>query len=393
MSINVFRSMTHSLRQLKVITARTITFQQINDWAAYKLLVSEKTEINGFAFNLSATPTGSFNVSVGISTALSLNGLFPYVISQEFMNSNVGTAKTIGFEYEISTTINGSSLSGLGYDNLSFISSATGYTLEPFTPYWVGMKINTVNSAGSFLCYDMGALTAGDNIICSYQDQARFQRLASAVGVTATSDFMMTVPFYYNSATGKTEYYNKYPVIVEDISRRYDANTSGREFGIKFEFNNFPFQDWEVYSMTFDWIRYGNTAGYTPDPQFCLRIYDGANYENVVGTAITVTGYDFSPVVYNAPAEYEFLFNPPIKLRTNKSYFAGIAWTHPTTQPNSNAFIMATYNYKDLQSDQSTVFAYRNTIGSGAITEVSTMKLPLNMYLKRTNSVSRAIGN
>ena len=123
---------------------------------------------------------------------------------------------------------------------------------------------------------------------------------------------MFAIPYYYNSATGATEYYNKYPVIVEEISRAYNSNNSGREFGIKFEFNNFPYQDWEVYSMTFDWIRYGNAAGYTPDPQYCLRIYDGENFDNIVGTALTLSGYDVSPIVLGVPVEYEFLFNPPI---------------------------------------------------------------------------------
>lgn len=396
MPINVFRSMSHSLRNGKGITARTATFQQVNDWMAYKLYVSEPSNVNGFVFNLSAVPTGSMDVSVGISTSLGPTGLFPYVISQEFMNSNVGTAKTIAFEYEISTTINTSSSGGTGYTFMTFISSATGYTLQPNNYYWVGMKVNSVGTPGSFLTYDMASFTSQDNIMASTQSISRFQRLASASATTVSSDFIMAIPFDYNASIGKTTYHMMYPFSLDEIERTFNYAASpnlGREFGPLFELNNFPFQDWEVYSMNISFMRYQGT-GNVQDPEFCMRIYDGPDYVNVVGTALTLNGYDFQPTLSNLNSlEFEFIFNPPVKLRSNKTYFAGIAFTYPTQQPSGNSDVFFPYNYRDLTSDQSSVLAFRSTIGSGALTEVTNACVPLNFNLKRTNSVSRAIGN
>lgn len=387
MSINVFRTMVTANNATSVFTPITQTLQSVNDWQAYRMSFSETTTINGFALLLRSQASGSFDVSVGISTSMRDDGIFPYVISQELMNSNVGTAKTIGFTYEIQKTIDNTVGFGTGYENLTFVSSSTAFTMDPFTNYWIGVKVNTVNSAGSFILADL-CTNGVDNFSTNQFHAQSYQRLASAIGVTARTDFISAIPFFSNPSTGTTEYHPKYLTVVDNYQQRYDLNSSGREFGIKFEFNVFPFQDWEVYSISYLGLR-SNVV----NSEYCMRVYDGPNFTNVVGTALTMSFYDCNSSIIAQTGDFEFLFNPPLKLRTNKTYFAGIAWTHPTTQPNSSAYTEGIFNLRDLQSDQSSIFAFRNTVGSGALTEIVRMKMPLMMYIKRTNSVSRAIGN
>ena len=97
MFFNKFVSMNETIRSNKAqVVERELIFQQINDWAAYKFIVSEPTTISGFAMVFSGKPQSglSLDFKAGISTSLGPNGLFPYVKSEELMNSNVGIAKT-----------------------------------------------------------------------------------------------------------------------------------------------------------------------------------------------------------------------------------------------------------------------------------------------------------
>lgn len=384
MFFSSFRSASHTQRGAKTITPRTLVFNQTNDWFAYNFDVSEPTEINGFIYNTSSF-TGINVIHVGISTSLGQNGIFPYVISEEFMNSNTGIAKTIAFEYYLTDTVQTGSNSGLG--NVSYLSSATGYTLNPHQTYWMGIKLE--GTTGSLTVYDMAVLATTDQIINTTVMANSFQRLNSVLsGIsTVALENMIVVPTYTNPATGTTINYTKYPVLVDDTFLQYNSATYN-EFGLLFEFNVFPLQDWDVRSIIVDWIDTDQLSS-----EYCMRVYDGQNFDNLIGTGITLTPYDIQATIYGNPAEYEFIFNPPLKLRTNKTYFAGIAWTSSVALAGAQARIYGNYNYNGLMSDQSSTVAYRSTVGSGALTTESNLKIPLNMYITRSNSVNRSIGN
>lgn len=385
-----FKITNSLLSAAKTISAQTSSFNQINDWSAYRFFVTEPTTINGFIIRLNATPTGTNTLRVGITTSLGPNGMFPYVISNEFMNSNVGTAKTIGgFEYSQTRSMTTSDTVPLIH-----ISDLTEFTLQPYTAYWVGVQLSAVTSAGAFVLQDLCSIPNG-NVGYNLSDaQMAYQRLNAASGTTIIEDRILAVPFY--SSSGQTKYFSKHPVIVNQNARNVPTNMSGaKEFGYRFEFNNLPIQDFEVRSITF-----GHMRTLTTDAEYCMRIYDGTNFDNLIGTGNTVKGFDTSSfgATYAAPAEWEFTFEPPLKLRTNKTYFAGIAWTYPTTgTPSSTNFVVnAPNNLLGLSSDQSCNLAWRATVGTGALQTDATataMKYPLNMYINKTKTANRSIGN
>lgn len=373
----------------KDITTVTSTFNQINDWWAYRFFVTEPTTINGFAVRLSATPTGSNTLTVGITTSLGPNGVFPYVISNEFMNSNVGTAKTIGgFVYTQTKTFTTSDTAGL-----ISISDLSEFTLQPYVAYWVGCHLSAVTSAGAFILNDISLSGAFSCAYNSPDNSLSFLRLNSSVGTTIANDRIFAVPFY--SSAGQTKYYTKYPALPDDQARSVTVNMGNpREFGYKFEFNNFPIQDFEVRSITFGHMRVSS-----PDSEYCMRIYDGTNFDNLVGTGNTLKGYDISAFgsTYGNHAEWEFIFEPPLKLRTNKTYYAGIAWTYPTVAPVAASFIVrAPVNLFGVSSDQSCSLAWRASVGTGALTDAPAafnIKYPLNMFITKTKTANRAVGN
>ena len=86
-------------------------------------------------------------------------------------------------------------------------------------------------------------------------------------------------------------------------------------------------------------------------------------------------------------------FCTTLKLRTNKTYYAGIAFTQPTTQPDStNSVILGPYAWA-VQTNQSAVLSHRDTPGSGALTDEATMHPHIHFRILNTKQVSRAIGN
>ena len=375
----------------------------LDDWFAYKMIFSEETTINGFSYSIQSNIGGTFNLTVGISTSLGPAGIFPYVTGGSELISNTGTAKTIDFIYSLTVSgFNTSLPSGLGITNLLYVSG-TAFTLNPFTPYWIGAKVTSVTgTAPNVAFYDMCNVQSGNNIINNVFHTEFFYRTANSspsnIGGTHGNERVCFIPFYYDSGTGFTKYYNKFPVQVDDISLTYNPSATpnaGREFGSKFELNVFPIQDWTVSSIRFNYLR---TAAL--DAQFTMRLYDegddtsaNSSFANTIGTSNTITWRDCGPQNVTQPCSLEFFFNPPLKLRTNKTYFAGIAWTHPTTQPvSATSIIVGAYTYRGLTSDQSSVFAYRNTVGSGTLT-TGTFSIPLNMYISSTSPASRAIGN
>jgi hypothetical protein len=374
----------------------------LDNWFAYKMIFSESTTINGFVYAVQSNIGGTFNLTVGISTSLGPAGIFPYVTGGSELISNTGTAKTIDFTYSFAVSgFNTSFSSGLGISNLLYVSG-TAFTLNPFTPYWIGAKVTaTTATAPNTAFYDLCNVQTGDNIINNVHHTEYFYRASNSpttIGGTHFNERVCFIPFYYDSGTGVTKFYNKFPVQVDDALISYNPGATpnaGREFGSRFELNIFPIQDWTVSSIRFNYVR--STA---IDAQYTMRVYDegsdisaNSSFANTIGTSNIVTWRDCGPQLVTQPCSLEFFFNPPLKLRTNKTYFAGIAWTHPTTQPASaTSYIVGSITYRGLTSNQSSVFAYRNTVGSGTLT-TGTFAIPLNMYISSTSPVSRAIGN
>jgi len=391
MFFNHFQTMSNQLQGNKSLSSRFRSFTAVNDWVASKQVFTNSTEINGFVIQLDTRPSGNINLTVGITTSLGPSGLFPYTISQELLNSNVGIAKTIAFEYSITASLTTGSTFGDNYESLIRLSGSA-FTFQAYTPYWVGVRCDSADAGAACTLADMANLNStGGNQYHVIRHSAYFQRLSSAIGVTHTEEYMLAIPFYSNISTGSTSYYSKYPYI--NASYNTSLNNLGKEFGQLFEFNNFPLQDWTVPSITISYLDPG--AGTAYSAEYCMRLYDGPNFDNIVGTSITVYAHDATVPNFDlGPAEFEFLFNPPLRLRTNQTYFAGIAWSYQfRPDPPGVSNIFGIINNKEIQSKQSSVLAYRNSVGSGSLTTITDAKLSLSMIISNTKSGSRAIGN
>lgn len=380
---NSFINVPYSTRAGKGINPLTIGLSKVNDWHAYQFFVTENTTINGFIYGISSfTGTGaSLSVSVGISTSLGTNGIFPYTIGNQLITTNAATAKTIAFEYEQSLNLNTTLTTGL--DTIYTTTSASEYTLQAFTSYWVGMKVTSVGTAGTVNLYDMcNASSVTDNFLSNNVTSCAYQ-YRTGIAVTHEQEYILAIPIYSNSATGKTEYFQKYPVLLDNSTAiRYDTY---REFGYKFELNDFPVQDLDVQGFKFSFIRTNAL-----DSQFTMRLY-GDDFTTVLGTSQVVIGYDWNNT--NNSNEIEFVFDPVIKLRPNETYFAGISWTHPTTQPTVNATFIMNYKQNLIHTNQSAIGVGRTDVGSGALTDLGTNMPILNFLISSTYGSNRAIGN
>lgn len=389
MFFNRFLFLNNSQRGAKSITARATTgFNRQDVWGAYRFIVSEPTKITGLSYMVNTRPTAGFDRVVvgGISTSLGPNGIFPFTKDSVLMTTNpAGTAKTISFEVETNSITITSGTTLFTIQSANFTSE---YTLQPYVPYWIGFK--ALSGIGTFTLRDLTSAVQSDNLHGNLHARQSFIPDAG-VGATITQDFIMALPYYTNPDTSQNEYFPKYPVCDEDQSATYNlgsAGNIGKEFGVKFELNDFYIQDWEVSSVIIDKIRVPG-----PDTELRLTIYEGTNFDVIVGSGMTLYGYDVGPTTVAQPLSWEWPFNPPLKLRTNKTYFAGIAWTTPITATTATNAVIFGINNLTFNSNQSSILSYRTTVGTGALSTDSTLKPSISFYISNTFPVSRAIGN
>lgn len=403
--VKMFQNVTSQSKAATSTNYLSVTNADTNFYKAYPITVSEPTTINGFAVQpgSSASALTSFWVA-GISTSLGLNGISPYQFSGLPINQS-SAGNSIFFEYGIGFTA--SSNTGM-WTFFSFyaVTSSIAYTMYPGNYYYVGLRHDRVTGTGLI---DVSAQNIPGNFSGGSPFPAGYQNIG--IAVTAITEQIGAIPLFYDSTSNTTTLYNKLPYFTASSSIRYDSlppsNARMREFGVLFELNDFPVQDFDLQVF-----KYGFVGARAPDQEFTMNIYEVDNYRtvNVVGTSITIFGSDLGSTGNNGN-RLDFIFDPPLRLRADATYFAGVGWSCPTVQPintnlihgNTRSGASVSYGpfgvpfFGNPASNQSGLLAYRTEIGTGIlITDTPPCRNISPVYAiqaSNTTNSFRGIGN
>lgn len=285
------------------------------DWVVTGFRVGEPTVINGLRYTIHKTVGSGVAMAglVGISTSLGPNGLFPYEISNILQNVTPGTAKTVGFFYQVSANFDSSSV---GESNFRY-ATGSQTTLFPGIQYYAGIYISSVGTAGTIY---FRASPTGDNYNTFHAETLIDTWQRSTGSSTTNFNGKLNIVPYYSVGSG----YSYYPIVQPNFVELSDNAFWPKEPGFFFELNDFGVQDAELVAITLEkWRLYKNNASLWP------ILYDGYNTLQVI--AIGITDY-LRNVTFNVPygspeafeSNYKLYFAPPVKIRPDYKYFVGI---------------------------------------------------------------------